>query len=380
MGPAGRLSIQQERKLMERHFLSGSLLEMQEQYVDAITEYRRALRFDFAPGALYYALAKCYHATGRDDSALVYAQRSVARDPENIGARQQLADLLLATGRFYPSAEQYEEIIRRDPDNIQVRDLLARMWHRRDQQRAIVHYEYIRRNLGDDFDALLNLSELYLNQKSYGQAADVLRQLLEMNPDATDLYDILADTYLKEERYEDAIALLAEAGTHIATDSLAEEYFTGQLTTITDRLRAMHDQPPGLRDYAKALAEYAPMRVPGSWKLKYHSGLLRYRLDDMREADSMIAAALKDTLATAEAWTEAATLYLAGDHYTRALRILAPTAYRHDRDAEVFHLLGMAYMQAGRNDSAERALRHALAIDEGNGDVWGVLASLYGRE
>src|SRR5438105_2142603 len=78
---------EQDRRMMEVYFLNGSLLEMQEHYADAIGEYRHALRFNVAPSALYYALAKCYHALNRDDSALTYAREAVAIDSNNTSAR-----------------------------------------------------------------------------------------------------------------------------------------------------------------------------------------------------------------------------------------------------------------------------------------------------
>lgn len=377
---AGSGSISREQRQADRYFLNGSILEMQKRYGDAIAEYRRALPLNARSGALYYAMAKCFRGAGRQDSALFYAEKSVERDPENTGARLQYAELLLAANRFLPSAEQYEEIIRREPDNLEVRYVLARMWQRQDPGRAIVHYEYIRKNLGDDFDALLNLSDLYLDQRDYNHAIDVLVQLIDLSPDTPDLYRMLADAYLKGERYNEAIALIGEVDRHVSADSLAEEYYLDQLMECSDLLRESGSPSLGLRNYAETMARRGALRTPGSWRVKLHSGLVWYYLQSPGRADSLLGAALADSLSTASAWTMVATVYLGQGEYQRAVRLLAPAASRYRDESQVPYLLGVAYAGAGDNDSAVGLFRRSLALDDNNGDAWGQLASVYSHQ
>jgi tetratricopeptide (TPR) repeat protein len=364
---------------MEHYFLEGSLLEMRERYEDAIREYSRALRFGTTPGAVHYAIAKCFRALGQDDSALVHAQESVRRDPRNIGAQLQYGELLLENGNFYPALEQFEQIIGQEPNNSEVRYMLARMWQQRDPERAIMHYEYIRQNLGDNFDALLNLSELYLNHRHYNRAIDVMQQLLELGPVNPDIYRLLSDTYMRAERFDEAIALIDDASERLASDSIVELYFIDQFELVGERLEEHYEAPPGLRSYVQALAARGPEILPGSWRIRFHSGLALLHLDDSRRADSLIAFALRNKSVAADDWLAAAKVYIGRKEYERVLSVLGPTAGRY-ADSDVLRDIGVAYARTGRNDSAERYLRRSLDLDEANAAAWAELGNMYLRQ
>jgi tetratricopeptide (TPR) repeat protein len=365
--------------MMEHYFLEGSLLEMHERYQDAIREYSRALRFGTTSGAVHYAIAKCFRALGQDDSALVHAQESVRRDPRNIGAQLQYGELLLENGSFYPALEQFEKIIEHEPNNSEVRYMLARMWQHRDPERAIMHYEYIRQNLGDNFDALLNLSEIYLNNRRYNRAIDVIQQLLELGPVNPDIYRLLGDTYLRAERFDDAIALIDDASGRLATDSIVELYFIDQFELVGERLEQHYEAPSGLRSYVQALATRGPEILPESWRIRFYSGLALLHLDDSRRADSLIAFALRNRNVAADDWLAAANVYIDRKQYERVLSVLGPTAGRYS-DTDVLLDIGIAFARTGRNDSAERYLRRSIDLDEGNAAAWAELGSMYLRQ
>jgi tetratricopeptide (TPR) repeat protein len=365
--------------LVEHYFLEGSILEMREKYKEAIREYQYALRFDSAPGAVYYAIAKCYRAIGRDDSALTYASQAVELDSENTGARTQYAELLLENGRLYASVMQYEKVIEQEPNNTEVRYTLARLWQRRDPDRSIQHYEYIRQRLDNSFDALLNLSELYLDRRQYNKAIDVMRDVLEFGITTPDIFRLLTDTYMRAGRYDEAIAMIDEATTRLVSDSLVEVYIIEQLDKVNSRLIESRTPPLGLRNLATALASRGGELLPSSSRVRLHSGLVLLRLKEEYRADTLIAHALLDTILTQTDWSTAAGIYIADKEYSRGLQVLIPSSMRFD-DAEVSYRLGALYAGAGRIDSATRYLRRAITLDESNAGAWAELGAVYSSE
>lgn len=368
-----------ERKLMDQHFLQGSILQMQERYADAIAQYNAALRIAPRHPAAHYAMARCYNALGRPDTALTHAEQALALTPDNLDARMQLAELLLANGRLTRAVEQYEEVVRREPTNAQARYNAARLLQRIDPTRAIQHYEYIRKYLAEDYSALLNLAELYMNQRNYDGVIDVLRELLAIDTDDSDLYRLLSDAYQLAGRYDEAIKLLAEVEEHVVPDSAVEEFMVEEVSR-TARGLGIVEVDSRYGEYARTLAVIVTERVPKRWETAFYSGMIFYHLDDRPHADSLFHRALEHREAPARAWTDAASIYIEDGLGEHALRFLAPTAHRYRDDYRVLHLLGYAYLTANMNDSAERYLKRSLAIEEQNGAAWGQLAELYGAQ
>ncbi len=363
--------------IIRYYYVQGSLMEMSENYRAAIRNFRQVL--DVAPwhGPTYYALAKCYTKIEGLDSAYFYAREATRWSPERADVHLLLADILLDMNEFDKAAEAYEEAIRYEPDNLQARFMIARIWQRRDPDKAIEHYNYILTNIAEDPDVLFNLFELYSDRGDYKEAAKAMRHLIEIYPDDTDLYQLLAEVYLSGGEYDQALALIDEANAHITRQEKLEQYFVDQMLTVSERLRGRLQPARGLVTYGKELAQQGPENLPESWRLKFYGGLLYYRLNEPDQADDNIRIALMDSIVTAEIWLQAATTYLEQREYTRLIATLSPSAERHREDYRICYTLGMSYLSINELDSAEVHLKQALEQNEMHGNSWGALGQLY---
>ena len=368
-----------KKKLADRYFFEGSLLQMQERYPDAIIQFQHVLRLTPWRAEAQFALARCYHAIGINDTALLYAQQSVARARPSIDARAQLAELLVINGEVEQGIDEYEQVLKAQPQEVTARYNVARLLERRNPERAIYHYEYIRQNLADDYDALLNLAELYVTTRSYDTAAEVMRQVIGLDPADPDLYKLLEDVYLRADRYGDAIRLLDETDHHILPASAFQRYAIGRLNDLTGRL-IREPQTVGIRNYARSIAERVAARFPKEWEPLFASAVVRFHLGDSSAADSLMHIALADKTSPPSAWSDAAELFLDTGNEPRGLKLLAPLAPRHKSNAHVLDMLGTLYFSAGRADSAEKYLRASLALEEENSPAWGRLGLLYIRQ
>ncbi|MEP7219520.1 MAG: tetratricopeptide repeat protein, partial [Bacteroidota bacterium] len=367
------------KKLADRLFMDGSLLQMRQQYAEAIERYERARWLAPGRGAIAFAISRCYRALGSSDSALFYARASLSSDSANIDIREQLAELFLTRGLIDGAIEQYEAMLRLQPDDLSARYTVARLLQRRRPSRSIYHYEYIRKYLGEDYDALLNLSELYLNQEQYDSAVGVIRQVITLDPQNPDIYKILNDTYLRASRYDDALKLVDELETRILPDSLRQAFLIDRMVDVSHQV-GRAGTPREFIDYARALGSRVAKRFPDQWEVSFYYGKLRHSLGDSSAADSLIARALASKYSTVGAWREAAKLYLDNGETVRALRVLPATSYRFRNDSRVLDYLGGLYFTAGRYDSSEKYLRKSLAVDDDNSVAWSRLALIYKRQ
>jgi len=360
------------------YFLRGTVHQMQQKYATAIEDYNRTLQYD-TTSATYYAIARCFRAMNKLDSAVFYARRAVRLDTSRVDARSEFAELLAATGAWDAAAAQYEKVTSLNPDDIQAHFMIARIWQRRDPQQAIEHYEYIRNYLDDgNYEVLLSLAELYMNNRNYDRAAEVLRQALALLPGDTDLYRLLANVYMESGRHDDARGLVAEVEVHSADSVPTEEYYVDQLTAVISRLTEHREIPESLVEYGRTLAASALTVLPNAWRPRLYSGLVFYHLQDtLAYADSLIASALADSASTPGEWTEVAETYLHDQQFARAVEVLATTTGRFARNPKVPLLMGRACFMMGELDSAERYTRLSLDAREENGEAWEQMARIY---
>lgn len=367
------------QKLGDRYFLEGSLLQMQERYAEAIVQYNRALRF-MPPGysVTHFAIARCYLAMGIPDTAIVYGRQAVERDSNNVDARMQLADLMMANGRLGGAIREYEAVVRLQPGNLPARYSLARLYQWSEPARSVEHYEYLRRSVEESEEILLSLTELYINLTRYDQALDVMRELVMLVPGSADLHAMLVEIYVRAHRYDEAVQAVLDAGEHILPTDSYIEFVAEQLDTVAGNVRASDD--PDYHAYARALTDSLHARLPANWEIELHSGLVHYELGDDQTADSRLLHALSDQDATIDAWLETAIQYVNDGNSERAISFMLPTAAPHEDDYHVPYIIGYAFLLMNQLDSAERYLRRSVLLEEENSEAWGHLAFIYNQQ
>ncbi len=368
---------QNDRKYADDHFVRGSALQMQGKLPQAIAEFRRALRLD-TTSAAYFAIARCYRLMNRLDSAVLYSARSVQLNGKNIDARNEYAELLAASGEWDSASVQYRAIVERDPDNAQARFMIARIWQRRNPALAIEHYEYIRKNLDENYEVLLSLAELYLRNDDYDNAADVIRHAIAIEPDEGDLYRILAGIYMTVGKTAEAQALVQQVEIHSTDSTRNEEYYVEQLARVIERLKGEKEVSDEVMEYGRTLATSAMTHMPESWRPRLYGGMVYYYdVDSTLYADSLIASALADSSAMAADWLTAAELFVKDRQYARAVTILSPSAERFMNVYQVPLLLSQSHFALGALDSAEKYTQLSLDARQENAKAWSQLARIY---
>jgi Tfp pilus assembly protein PilF len=198
------------------------------QNQEAISLLAHALKFTPRDRDTLYYLAQAYHLNGDNDLALKTIQQCLKVDPDNASVWQKYGELLCSSGdneaaeqwllkaqRSDPTLDRIDfdlgvanyrsmnldqalqyssQAAQRRPNDLTVQALLAAIYVKLGRwQDAEPIFRAILQQKSDDTPSLLGLGQCELELKNYQQAADLLEQLLRLDPT-----QILAHFYLSK--------------------------------------------------------------------------------------------------------------------------------------------------------------------------------------
>jgi len=234
--------------------LAGAYGNRSEYVGKAIDYYRRALRQDPSAGFLAEELTDLYIQAGRLSDALTEAEGMLKADPRNIEARRILGRIYtrmisdgqqkVDEGNLRKATEQYEKIVELQPKDLDGWLALGRLYKTATEsikaekayekaleiepnnEDALTGLVIVYSDLGDTRRAIERLKQLnaqnpsprtlaalassYEQVRDYRGAVEVLRQVLQMQPDNDRIKRALAQDLLLSENYEEALKMYTE--------------------------------------------------------------------------------------------------------------------------------------------------------------------------
>ena len=182
---------------------------------------------DHARSYYHYMLARRYRELAGINNRGDFVERAIAEykkameaDPESLFLRVELAELYWRMGRIADAVRDAEAVLKINPDQVDAHRLLANLYWRNlgDPQpdkvakeslhKAIEHFEAMTRLLPDDTENLLVLGRLYRLNNQSGKAEEVLKRILNAEPDSRNARASLAQLYFDHGDYDQAIELL----------------------------------------------------------------------------------------------------------------------------------------------------------------------------
>lgn len=190
----GSEEIKNEKAL--RYFIEGKTLELQNDYIGAIENYRSALKLDKSPG-IYYSLSYVYYKLNKFNEALTEIKKALDLNPNSESYLELAANIYISQKDFKNAAESYEKILTVDSTYTYGLYSLARLYQELSMPaKAIIVYEKITNKIGYDFDVLRKMYEIYNSYKDYPKSIEVLENLLVLDPYNNDIKKLLATHYL----------------------------------------------------------------------------------------------------------------------------------------------------------------------------------------
>ena len=130
-GSGSQSILEIRQKKAQDHYLSGALLDYEQDYKSAIDKYTLALEYDTSSAEIRKALGRDYRRTGNLDRAIYHLRRSYDRNPQD-------EETLYLLGESYYDIKQYERA------EIYFRELnLLMPYNREVHSRLIFLYSYL---------------------------------------------------------------------------------------------------------------------------------------------------------------------------------------------------------------------------------------------
>jgi tetratricopeptide (TPR) repeat protein len=198
------------KRKAEALFIEGKTLELKNNFLGAIENYKTALKYDKAPG-IYYALGNLYYSLGKYQDALTYTKKALEVSPRETEYLERLSSVYIAVNDFPRAAETIEKIISIDSNYTYGLYTLARLYQEMKMpSKAITVYESITDKIGYDYEVLRKMYDIYAGFKEMDKATETLEAILKLNPYNAEIKSLLAAHYREVGRLEEAQQLYEE--------------------------------------------------------------------------------------------------------------------------------------------------------------------------
>lgn len=304
-----------------------------------------------------------YESTSRSEyatQAIEAYKKAYAFDPRSAVIGERLAEMYWKAQRIREAVAEAQEILKRNPNDLPTRRLLGRIYLRslgdlggtsgqsENVARAIEQFRGILRIDPSDAESALWLARLYRLQNDHEKAGEVLRKLLENDPQSEPALEQLTQLLLDQGKPKDAIEVLKSATQN------------SQSPSLFDLLGDAYSQ---VKDYAHAEEAYRRAVSLDPNEAVHHRGLGQVLMAQDKYSD-----ALAEYQRLAELEPDDADVYLRLAQILRELKQLDRAeenllkAREHAPGSiEIIYNEAMLYEAQGRFEDAIRVLSDAIS-------------------
>ncbi len=177
--------------------------------------------------------------TARRETELVSAEslseqvrllrKTLEKEPNNTGARKELAKLLLEGRNVDEAISEYRKIADLDPQDIDTHKTLAALYREKgDVRKAVKEYEKLLSSFPEKLDVLNTLATLYYEQDAPDKAIETYKKITQLTPDDPDAHESLGKLY-EHTRYFDKAIQEYEKVVNLAPERIKVEESIGNL-------------------------------------------------------------------------------------------------------------------------------------------------------
>ncbi len=373
----------------QKYLESGQRYYDSGKYKEAVIQFSNALRVDKNFADAHYRLGETFLKLGSAQNAYAELGRAVDLQPDNYKARISLANLLIGAREVDKAAEQVGVVLQAQPNNAeahQARSAIAALQGNRDlaiaeitkaveldPKNAAVHVTFARLLAAYSADP--------------GSIENHLKKALELDPKSTDIKEIVASFYEKQQRWEEAELLLNSS---VASDpysvqprvALADLYFRRGDTAKTEQILRqatsdLADDPAGaqlMADYYlrigaldKALTEFATQSAahPKYLVLKKSYADLLLETGQQQKAGEVIRTLVKDNARDPGVVLLNGISLVQSGKVKEAVTVLQALVKDSPENAKARYWLARAAEAEGDAALAEQNLREAVRIAPG---------------
>ncbi len=327
------------------------------------TQARSDAFYAFTMGHIY---EEYYDFTSRSDyanQAIEFYKKAYALDPKSPVIGERLAEIYFKAQRIRDAVQEAQDILKREPGNLAARRLLAHIYvrtlgdgvatpgQRETLGKAAEQFREILRFDPSDTDAALWLSRIYRMQSDPEKAAQVLRDLLQHEPENEPAMEQLTQLLLDSGKGAEAVSLLEgivkRSPTPTLLDMLGDAYTQEHnFAQAEEAYRKAAEMDSGEISHLKGLAQALMSQEKYAAAAEQYKKLIEVETDEAEKA--------QDYLRLAQIYRKVDQLDLAEENLLQAKR-LSPG------NLEVIYYEATIYEAQGRFEDAIRVLSDAVA-------------------
>jgi tetratricopeptide (TPR) repeat protein len=333
-----------------RHLERGDRYFKQEQYREAILEYRNALRIDQKNATAIRQLGLAHYQLGQVGVAFRYLLQAEQLEPDNTDIRLKLANIYMFGGRPDDASALVDEVLKKEPNNLDALVLSAAGANTPNEiDAAIRRLQAAPPQLGATAKLHLALAGLHLRRQDPASAERELREAVAREPKSVEAHAALGNLHVSRKEMADAerefktAAELAPLGSP-ARVRLADFYI-------------LIRRPDEARRTLKETVAKAPDSLP-AWRLLARLDFAEGKLDETVKALDVL---LKKSPADVDGHLLRGRVHLAKNETTAAMQEFQNVLKSEPRMAGARFQMALAHLQTGNVLQAKNELKEVTA-------------------
>jgi tetratricopeptide (TPR) repeat protein len=328
--PGSELSEADRRRTVDVLFFDAATLQSQQNAQEALTKYQAIIKLDPKHHASYYGIAAILLEENQPNQALPFAQEALRLDPTNLWYYNALAIALEKTGQPAKSAEVLEQAVKRFPNELDLRfKLVETYFGQRNFEKALTLLDSLEKRTGLVEELELQKMRIFIRSGQADKAIATGRRLIELFPEDTKFYLILADAHREFRQFDKVAEVLQEL---LKQDPENNEALFGLVQFYTSQ-----NKPTEARKYLERAFNSAS--VPLEAKVSYIASLM--------------------------------PLFGVNDSVQKQVHRYTDILLQQNKSsAQVLALKANLFARSNQMDSAQVYYRRSIAIDGTNRGVW----------
>lgn len=386
-----------------QYYIEGSLFDQKGDYARAVIEYQEALRYDDDP-AIYHALSINYSRLGKHYSAVTMGQEAVKRSPENRTYRQSLAEAYTNAFEIDKAIAEYEQLLQLDSSVTTVWFNLARLMQLKKPLKALETYRMMIERFGPNWDVYTSMAELYSAFGKFDSVANVLGELLAIDPGNYEVEKSLAEALLRSDKpdtarsiYEDLLSRnpadleVRAALTHVYLADRDYERAATQVRHVLEsdtlsvetQLRFGQLFASSLQKdstsapFAYEIFQSVRKNYPQDWRPHWFLGVIA----NVMKSDSLAISHFREVTRLApdnsDGWVNLGSMFLERGEVGNAISILEEGKSKAGEDFRILFLLGVSLQRSQRHTDAIPLLENAVKLNSRDVNALSALALSY---
>jgi tetratricopeptide (TPR) repeat protein len=208
----------------------GEFLTKLTNYTDALAAYNQVISIDPNYPPVYKDLGEYYFKTGKLNDAIESYKKFLALVGTSPSERVRYASFLYVMKNYKDAAAELDKVLPRDPNNVLMLRLLAYSdYELGNYQKGLDEMKKYFATIKPD--RVIPQDYVYYGRLLSKTGSDSLAIVnlykgLQQDTTATDLYDVIAESYAKQKRYADAAKVVETKIAKTKANVNAQDYFT----------------------------------------------------------------------------------------------------------------------------------------------------------